>query len=736
MVNGNNIMCVGGAMLLLFGMIGTGWTFTPVKTYNRPKPLMDYVPQEIARFDTLYRELSEMDCRGCHGSSLADRMHYSELGLTGLCTPCHAIISTPPYVELINDCTTVGCHSGSDLGPLDVAGTPPNGWHHYTDESYTDQCIACHDPGVLDRVVDDEYVPFAQYPPSVVTPSPFSCENCHWEQPVIANTLTIPWQNGDPQANNPYGQGEMAKAGHPSTFDHNDPYTAYQMNGSTSGFWNDYYEYNKKIESNFDTHHMLFNGNVWTDCTRCHAVDPDDPDYIDPYNEELIRYCETCHDVATLHAIEPHVGTGGTGDPPAVNGWEAAGFHLPDVSNTDTTDVAPTVYRNFSANEQCYGCHADDLPTWIPDAPVSQPQITDITPEIGACDVYVTLTGNYFGDVHTADRDVWIKSTSGGVYSKVPVMSWTSTQIEFQIPCWVYSVGNYKVVVDTETGPASNVIIFTLKSGGSVDSISPTTGACREIITVNGTDFDGSQDVIGGSSGTFGVYKMVQVVSSAGTFQATAYGAWSPTTFKFRMGDLFEDTDMDFIRDAGEPLLKQCEYLALGTYSVYVRSIYYEDMDTSGGYTNGDVIHQITTSDPEYFTLEDTLAVYAVYPNQIERSHYCEIMGDAQGNEDNVCDPGEPCYVQNSIVKIYGWGFGPSQGNGKVYIGTGPMYLSDTGLELTRVVWTSLLIKAAVDVPPGAKGMQLYIWVEKDGVKTNASYGYPGLFILNQETCS
>ena len=734
-MNKKNKMFVGATIALLLLTVGLAWAYTPNKIYNRPKPVMDYTPQEIAIGDYLYTSLGENDCRFCHGASVADRHHYSELALTGFCTPCHAISPSPPYVAVTRNCTVSGCHSGADLGPLDVAGTPPNGWHHYTQESYTDQCIACHEPGVLDRVVDDEAVPFAQYPPTVVTPTPFSCENCHWEQPVIASTTLPVWQNGDPQSNNPYNLGQMANAGHPSTFDHNDPYTAYSMTGTTGGYWNDYFEYGKKIESNFDTHHMLFNGNVSTDCERCHSADPDQPSW-DPYNEELIRYCETCHDIATLHAIEPHVGTGGTGDPPAVNGWEAAGFHVPDTSNTNTTDVAPTIYRQFNANEQCYGCHADDLPTWLPDPPVAQPVITDITPEVTACDGYVTLTGNHFGDSYTQGRSVQIRLTTSTTWSTVPIMSWTSTQIEFQVPCWVYATGTYKVVVDTETGPPSNTVNMVITSGASVTGISPTSGICRQTITVNGTDFGAGRDGLIGGGSTFGVAKVVQFVASSGTYQATVYGTWSSTSFQVRFGDLFEDTDDDFIRDGSEPLLKQCEDLALGTYSVYVRTIMYEDLDSSTTYTNGDAIYQITVSDPEYFTLQNGLAVYAVLPGQIERSHYCEIMGDAIGNENNICDPGEPCYAQNSIAKIYGWGFGPSQGDGKVYIGTGPMYSSDTGIELTRLAWTSLLIKAAVDVPPGAKGLQLYIWVVKGGVKTDASYGYPGVFIKTSETCS
>jgi hypothetical protein len=185
--------------------------------------------------------------------------------------------------------------------------------------------------------------------------------------------------------------------------------------------------------------------------------------------------------------------------------------------------------------------------------------------------------------------------------------------------------------------------------------------------------------------------------------------------------------------------------MALGTYSVYVRTIYYVDVDASTTYTNGDIINQVTVSDPEYFVMDDGVAVYLVLPNQIERSHYCEIMGDATGNEDTICDGGEPCFPQNSIAKIYGWGFGSSQGNGHVYIGTGPMYVGNTGLELTRLAWSDLLIKAAIDVPLGAKGLQLYLWVWKDlngnaavdaGEKTDASYGYPGMFILYSETCN
>jgi hypothetical protein len=110
--------------------------------------------------------------------------------------------------------------------------------------------------------------------------------------------------------------------------------------------------------------------------------------------------------------------------------------------------------------------------------------------------------------------------------------------------------------------------------------------------------------------------------------------------------------------------------------------------------------------------------VYAVSPQNVERSHY---------RPDGT--------LINGVAKIYGWGFGATQNGGIVYIGTGLMYTSDTGLALERLVWTDNVIKAGMDVPPGAKGMTLYLWVEKDGQKTDASYGWPGIHIRSSETC-
>ena len=531
----------------------------PDEAYNRPEPLMDYVPQEIGVFDGDYSSLIENDCRSCHSDSLVQRHHYSNVALnTQLCTPCHNLDpDAPDGITIERDCTVSGCHSAPDRGNMDgYSGDPPNGWHHATQLAVANRCSACHGYPIIDHNINDFPYPFNMQPPSLVTPSPMDCENCHWEQPVLENTAG--WQSGDgPPFPLP------SQAGHPSTYDHNEATGTYNIYGSqTPGVPEDeYFEYLKRIESNRFTHHALQHPNSWvnTFCVNCHSGDPNEPDW-DPFDGELIRYCETCHDIRTLHAIEPHVGRGDIDDPSAVCGWEAVGFHVPDTDNADTSDFAPTGYRSFTANEQCGGCHGDTL-FGQPPEPEDVPTITDVTPKVGTSDSVVTLTGENFGSAWTPDRSVQIQSTSGGSLLEVPTRTWTETEVQFLVPCGTFGIGNYYVSVETEIG-ASNVVVFTLTESDCSLSISPTTGKCREIITVSGGSAT-AQDIFNETSGD-GVYRSIQVVGPSGTYIASAYGSWTATDFKFRLGDVFEDGDNDFLRDPGESLIRLCEGFSLG----------------------------------------------------------------------------------------------------------------------------------------------------------------------------
>ena len=430
MMNNKRFYSLIWKVVLFFGVIGTVAALNSV--YNRPTPLMDYVPQEIGIYDGMYANLTESDCRGCHGNSLVERHHATPTVIEDrLCIPCHEVIPEPPGVVVINDCLTSGCHSAGDM--------EDNGWHHMTDLSESDNCVACHNPNLIAEITPLR--DFGMYPPSVVTPTPFSCENCHWSQEV--------------------------SSGHPSTNDHSNRW------GQYVGF----YEYGKPIEGNFDTHHMGFKGNVASDCYNCHSLNPDDMNW-DPYDDQLIRYCERCHDVGTLHTIGPHVQ-----DTP---GWEAAGFHVPET-NTDTTDVDPTFYRDFTADEQCFGCHGDDIPD-PPAPPPCLPAIDNSTagiqPNHGNCGTVVTLRGECFGEEHYEGYRVQMSENGIGPWITMPVYAWTDTLIQYLLPCFVIDDGNYEVKVVTPTGESNRVNFALLNDPPSV-AVSPVAGPCGEWITVS-----------------------------------------------------------------------------------------------------------------------------------------------------------------------------------------------------------------------------------------------------------
>src|SRR3989304_8815028 len=234
-VNSKKLLCIACLIFIVLGISATLWA--QGAAYNRPNPAMDYVPQEIGIYDTMYYEHAEHNCRKCHGNSTADRHHGTPMVVRdNLCTPCHAVC-TPgsPNCEngitIKRNCLTTGCHSWNEV----QFGNQK--WHHNTDMAQSENCIACHDPNLIQEITP--FRDFEMYPPSVVTPTPFSCENCHWEQAVV---VKVP-------ANNPNNPG------HPSTYYHEDEWGNQVV---PPGVW----EYGKPLYGNFDTHHMDFVGEV------------------------------------------------------------------------------------------------------------------------------------------------------------------------------------------------------------------------------------------------------------------------------------------------------------------------------------------------------------------------------------------------------------------------------------------------------------------------------------------
>jgi hypothetical protein len=708
---------------------------------------MDYVPQELGIYDTVYWEHTEHNCRKCHGNSLANRHHFSEMALNpppgqGACTYCHPVWDgqgDPPCgdpeeyengIRKASNCMADCCHATPWL--------EEHGWHHNTDMAAAENCIACHDPDLI-----EEITPFRDhetYPPSVVTPSPFSCENCHWEQAV----------SGQP--------GDWCDPGHPSTYEHKDYW----------GNFIEYYEYPKPIYGNFDTHHMGFLGDVSSQCYKCHSQDPNEPDW-NPYNPELGRYCQLCHSMATLHRIGPHV------NPHA--GWVAVGFHVPE-DNLVCDDVDPSVYRTgdlagpaqierldangesydppeywgqvcgtvasfdneYTADDQCKGCHFDWLDDWPdpevpPGPPVIDTSVEGLQPIAGSCGALITIRGRNFGSEHTVDRRVEFAPLPAGtpIY-ELPVHAWTDTLIEVELPCWTFAPGNYAIRVCTEVG-CSNFRVFTVTEHPTILTANPTSGPCGTVVTITGNGFDTMQSRMF-SDGYHGVHHVVDFVNSSGEYTATVFPFWTATAIGVQVWDWFEDQDdtcgwpnppfgelRNFVQDDGsvvpsgvcaghvcpdEPTIPRCDCLALGLSSIYIKAVFFGDEDSSGDLSCGDTIFQIEKSDPIYWELTNEPVIYKLNPRQIERW----VPG---------VDP------RNNHLKIYGLNFGPSQQAGdEVRVGLESWYPDGPQVRVIPnpshlIRWSSTLIRVAFgQLPAAADGRIVYVWVKKGGEYSNA----------------
>lgn len=751
-----------GTVLLVLASAGTVCALNAA--YNRPNPTMDYVPQDRGIYDTMYGEYDECGCRVCHGNSTADRHHYTNIVLRDkLCTVCHP--TCPPGspdcengILIIRDCTTSGCHSWGDVGPKDEKGTfdPANvfnGWHHNTDMASAENCTGCHNPNLIEEITD--FRDHQSVPPTVVTPTPFSCENCHWDQELVAGT-------------------DCDDPGHPSTYDHVD------MWGTYVGF----YEYSKPIYGNFDTHHMGFKGDVASDCTKCHSQDPNNPSW-NPYNPELMRYCEICHSVATLHTIDPHVAPH--------PGWFPVGFHandndfdgLIDEDDIDSLDNDsdgyvdedppgkyhplhnnPFVYATWDANGsppgkcdpeqedgytadmQCWGCHADNVPPYddpVTTNPYIDPGVDGLIPISGSCDIHVTIRGGYFGSEQTVDRWVEMK-VAPGTWIQLPVHAWSDNVVEWMLPCWTLAPGNYPVRVHTEAGNSNNRA-FTVMDHPTLTGISPASGGCSTTITLTGSGGFGTSrktnpSVADPTSNYYGIYHTVDFVASEGIYTVNndAFTAWGDTSITLVLNKVFEDqvdtcgepTDKrNFVRDDGsavpsgacathvcpdEPKVANCECLGLGVYQVYVKAIYYGDEDSSDSLTCGDIIFQVEKSDPKQFELVTAPFINKAKPNPSEPMFW----------EDCVPDPD---ILHKNVVKIIGANFGPTQQAGdEVRLGSMDQYddyctgSNPSAGKLQPVkFWSATKIKIKFKVKSTAwYGKTKYLWVSKGGQCSNA----------------
>ena len=279
----------------------------------------------------------------------------------------------------------------------------------------------------------------------------------------------------------------------------------------------------------------------------------------------------------------------------------------------------------------------------------------------------------------------------------------------------------------------------------TVLNVTPSVGTCADWLTITGSGgFGNVRNKMFDSY--YGVTHIVDFVASNGEFTATRYANWTDTSIQVRVYDWFRDLgglgvedqpdessinpltgqprmERNFVQDIGdenavtlitcdniapaydecaaEPLIPRCDCLSIGTFSVYVKSIYFGDDDASGGLSCGDTIFEVEKSDPGQFELTNTPYIFKLNPRQI-------------------VDQNAAPY---SVLKIYGGNFGVYQGDSSVRIGSKADFLNPIlglGRELSRVVlWSETLIKVKVTVPDTWRGKTKYVWVEKAGEKSD-----------------
>jgi hypothetical protein len=142
------------------------------------------------------------------------------------------------------------------------------------------------------------------------------------------------------------------------------------------------------------------------------------------------------------------------------------------------------------------------------------PTITQVVPGAGAVGQSITITGTNFGATKGTST-VTFNGTGG-----TPT-TWSATSIVVPVPTGAIS-GNLVVTVG---GVPSNGIPFTVLTTPSITSISPTSGSAGTSVTINGTNFGGSQNT---SSVTFN--GLLTVPTSWSATQIVAPAPTSVTT--------------------------------------------------------------------------------------------------------------------------------------------------------------------------------------------------------------
>jgi len=617
---------------------------TTVSAYTRPSnPIMDYVPQNIGVYDTYYENFYESDCRGCHGASIEERHHVTYYALQGNCAFCHL-----GGVQPERDCKV--CHI--DGGPIGDFGSP----HHRSNFAGVGQCNQCHT-----NVIETNSVDPPGFTPTNITPTPYSCENCHWPSGKVphqaatydGNTFKFlaDWQSWT---------GYPTPTTWPDGLAHPQPIEA---NGivlsGTSGM--------KPYPSSEGTHHNL-SAKVNNRCYYCHASAPGSSPNWDPNNPYLIRFCENCHDVSSLHSIQAHV----TDD------------NIYRVSGIDNQLV--------TTNTKCMACHRSYMVD-LPPRAVDIPQIDYISPNFGPPGIIVNIVSASgicfnddpvnglcsFGPKMNGDAVLMGQMDLKGnwYWVNVSIESWSEHLIQIKVPEQTFQPGKTVVRVKKELAGTSALKVFVVLHSPVISSLIPSYTHWGQDVLVGGDGLSVEEERIYYNESRYGYSSYIELNSLDDTYRVTNYlwqVSWYPNKILVGLTDLFDI-------NTGNPALEQDLYP--GCWNIKVITDYFKDNPVNGtpgkynldmgGFDPADELIYRVISNSVCLIITKDPYINGVMPDKIPNGGYfeidgvnfgsiqgqsyvlggtdsalIEIIGDGKGDEDGVCEKAE--YLENGCT--------------------------------------------------------------------------------------
>lgn len=465
---------------------------TVALAFIRPAhPTMDYVPQNFGIYDTYYDNFKMPECRHCHkGASNSERHHSTIYALNDNCMFCHY---DGAFENPIKNCRV--CHV--DYGPIGSFGSP----HHKSDLAGSGQCNACHL-----YVVEIESVEPPSYPPTNITPTPYSCENCHWpsgKKPDQASTyeggktgkarFLSDWEGWFGLPKPTYWPDSLA---HPQPIEADGLFSTGTLQG-------------KPYKPLNGTHHAIA-GAVYPRCYFCHSSGYGQTCSWDANNPYLMRYCENCHSVDSLHGIPEHVTTNNI-------------YTVGGKSNQIVT-----------ADQKCVACHGDRLP-YLPPQPPEIPEIDSIEPDFGSSGISVNIIPETntcftqdpvdglcsFGQKMTGDTVQMRQAGQGNSWVDVPINSWSEHLIQVMVPAGTFLPGSTYLRVSKQGVGNTPLKAFTLRNDPVINSLTPDAGSWGTVIGISGEGFGLKQEKIYDTGYGYSTY--IELNLSGRRYRVTQY---------------------------------------------------------------------------------------------------------------------------------------------------------------------------------------------------------------------